>query len=461
MRRLELMLVCGLILILALSTFAQNQEPPAGGVPKDFVLPKTETFKLDNGMAVTLVPYGTLPKVNVRVVVRTGNLDEGENEIWLADLTGNLMKEGTKTRTAAQITSEAAGMGGDISISVGPEQTYIQGEVLSRFAPHLVALLGDVIQNPLLPESEIERLKNDLVRSLSVQLTQPDNLALDKFRQVLYGKHPFGNIFPTEAMLKSYTVANVRAYYEKNFGAIRTHIYIAGVFDSKAVKKAIRASFSGWNSGPEPLIMTPTPVSEKKIFIVDRPGAPQSTVFIGKPVINPADTDYVAMIITNALLGGMFSSRITTNIREDKGYTYSPNSALSVRYRDAYWLEEATVGTEVTAPTLKEIFYEIQNLCDNPPSEEELKGVQNYMAGIFVLQNSSRNGLINQLAFLNLHGLDASYLTNYVKNVHNLKPQDIQNTAKHYLEPGKMTIVIAGDRKKIAKDVSQYGPLAE
>ena len=167
--------------------------------------------------------------------------------------------------------------------------------------------------------------------------------------------------------------------------------------------------------------------------MIDRPGAQQSTIYLGLPVIAPGHNDYIAFQVMNSLLGGSFGSRITANIREAKGYTYSPFSQHSSRYRDAYWVQVADVTTAVTGPSLKEIFYEIERLQKEPPTEDELQGIKNYLAGIFVLQNSSRQGVIGQLAFLDLHGLDESYLTTYVQKVFAVTPKDVQRIAQTYL----------------------------
>ncbi|RMD93787.1 MAG: insulinase family protein [Calditrichaeota bacterium] len=451
--------VCLIFCLLFNTVIAQKEKPPQGGTPKDFKLPQKESFSLKNGLKATLVPYGKLPKVTIRIVVRAGNLNEDKNEVWLADLTGDMMKEGTEHRTGEQIALEAASMGGEVNVSVGADQTSISGDVLSEFAPDLVELLADIVRFPLFPESELERLKKDMIRDLNIQKSQPRSMAQEKFRQVLYGDHPYGRVFPTEAMIQSYDVQKVRNFYEKNFGALRTHIYVVGVFDENKVKQAIRKAFKDWQAGPEPLINIPEASTKRSIYIIDRPGARQSTVYVGLPVIDPSHPDYMALMVTNTLLGGSFASRITSNIREDKGYTYSPFSRVSARFRDAYWVEIADVTTEVTGPALREIFYEINRLQEEPPDQEELRGIQNYMAGTFVLINSSRSGIIGQLAFMDLHGLDESYLTNYVKNVYAVTPKQVQKIAQNYLRDEEMTIVIAGDRKKIEKQVAKFGPV--
>ena len=448
-----------LAFVLVMPVVAQ-QAPPAGGEPKAFNLLETTTFELDNGLQATLVEYGALPKVTVNVIMRTGNINEESEQVWLADLTGDLLKEGTASRSATQIAQEAARMGGSVNIGVGLDQTFVNGDVLSEFGPDLVALLADILKNPAFPESEVDRLKRDRLRTLGIQTSQPQSQALAKFRDEMYGDHPYGRIFPTEAMIQSYTLDDIQAFYETNAGAARTHVYVSGKFNKSAMERAIRDAFGDWKQGTEAEMLEATSQSERKVFIVDQPGAAQSNVYIGLPVIDPSQEDYVALQVTNALLGGSFGSRITSNIREDKGYTYSPFSQVSVRYRDAYWAEVAAITTEVTGPAIQEIFNEIERLREEPPPQDELEGIQNYMAGNFVLQNSSRGGIINQLSFLNLHGLPKSYLTNYVQNVYAVTPEDVQRIAQEYLRPEDMLIVIAGDKSKVQPQVSGFGQLA-
>jgi predicted Zn-dependent peptidase len=437
----------------------QKQAPPEGGQPKDFKLPAKTEIVLDNGLKATLVPFGTIPKVTVRAVVRAGNINEAATEIWLADMTTDLMKEGTTSRTSQQVALEGARMGGGIGINVGEDQTQIAGEVLSEFGPDFIRLLADVIQNPRFPESELARLKTDRIRQLSIEKSDPSSMASEKFRSIVYPNHPYGRTYPTEKMLQDFTLDQIKAFYANNFGAKRTHIYVAGKFDPKMMETAIRDAFAKWHAGPAIVESIPVAITTHEVHIIDRPGAPQSTVLIGLPVIDPSNKEYRAFSIMNQLLGGSFASRITSNIREDKGYTYSPGSFISSRYRSAYWVENASVTTDVTGPALKEIVSEVNRLAKEPPPPEELKGIQNLAAGNYVLQNSSPNGIINQLSFLNLHGLPESYLTDAVKNIYAVTPAQVQQLCATYIKPEKMLLVIAGDKKKIAKQVAPFGKL--
>lgn len=445
-----------LALAAAAPLFAEKQAPPEAGKPKGFSVPAPHKFTLDNGMAVTLVEYGTLPKVTVRLAVRTGNIDEKAGEVWLSDVVGDLLSQGTETRTAAQTAEAAARMGGELNVNVGEDRTDMSADVLSEFGPEMAALIADVAIHPKFPESELARLKGDRQRQLSIAKSQPQQMASEKFRALLYGDHPYGRLFPSEAMLKGYTIEQVRAFYDANFGAARAHLYAAGRFDTNAMEAAIRKAFSGWKRGSAPSVNLPKPKNEHRLETVDRPGAVQSTIYLGMPVTDPSSPDWVALGVMNSLLGGSFGSRITSNIREQKGYTYSPNSQVSTRYRDGYWIETADVTTKDTGASLKEILAEIKRLQSEPPSAQELKGIQNYLAGTFVLQNSSRTGIIAQLAFVDLHGLPADYLNTYVSRVYAVTPAEVQQMAAKYIQSDKATIVVVGDKKVIAEQVAPY-----
>ena len=190
-----------LALVTALALAQQfPAEPPKPAAPKDFRVPEPRRFTLDNGLQVALVQWGDMPKVGVSLSVRSGNAFEQANEVWLSDLTGTLLREGTAKRNATQLSRDAARMGGSLSVGVGADTTTIGGEVLSEFGPDMVQLVADVVRNPRFPESELARLKTNMTRDLAVALSQPQQIALQKFRAVLYGDHPTGRIFPTEEM---------------------------------------------------------------------------------------------------------------------------------------------------------------------------------------------------------------------------------------------------------------------
>ncbi len=448
--------VLGMTMLFAAPSFAQKQTPPAGGAPKAFALPGHETYTLPNGMKVTLVPYGALPKVTASLVVRAGTVHQTLEQYSVASILGNLLKEGTTTRGAKQLAEEFAQMGGDLNVGIGEDESAFTTDVLSEFGPNAVKLLADVAQHPLLPESELARLKNDAVRQVTIARSIPQQIAGERFRKILYPDHPYGRILPAAEDIQKQSVANAKAFYEANFVASRAHLYVAGRFDGAAVKKAIAESFSGWTKGTAAATAALRTQAKHVLDVTDRPGAAQSTIFVGLPVPSAASPDNIPLVVTNTLLGGSFGSRITSNIREQKGYTYSPNSQISRRVHDAYWVETADVTTAVTGASLKEIFGEVERLQKEAPGAEELKGIQSFLSGLFVIQNSTRGALIGQLRYVNLQGLGEDYLKTYVQKVNAVTPADVQRMTAQYIKPEQMTIVVVGDKAKISEQLAPY-----
>jgi len=283
----------------------------------------------------------------------------------------------------------------------------------------------------------------------------------ERFRAMMFRNHPYGRVFPTEEMLNGYQIDAVKSFYLSNFGACRTHVYVGGCFDENEIKNAICRFFGSWQAGKVSWVNVPNPLSRKAIHLIHRPDAVQSSIAVGLPVIDLSHEDHLSLTVADALLGGATISRITQNIREDKGYTYNAYSEISTRYRNAYWVQTADVATEVTGAALQEIVHEIKRLSAESPPEEEVDKIKNFVSGHFVLRNSSPGGIISQLALHDLHGLDEDYLTSYVRNVHQVTPLDIQRVTRTYLKNDKMLIIVAGDREKIYDQLLPFGSIID
>ncbi|MGQ0647291.1 MAG: M16 family metallopeptidase [Gemmatimonadaceae bacterium] len=438
---------------------ASKQAPPAPGTPKDFRVPPRRTITLPYGLKLTLVPYGRVPKVAIELETRTGVIDETPDGVSLSQVATDMLLEGTTTRSPQDISRQAAEMGGGLSANGGAETVALGGEVLSEHAASFIALLADVMRNPRFAEADFKRIIDKHVRDNAIALSQPGTQAQKKFREIAYGTHPFARSFPNEQTLRTFTVARAKDFHARNFGAGRSHLYVSGVFDARAVERAARVAFGDWPQGPVPTENPPVPVAKRQLELIDRPAAVQSSMWMGIPVADPRSPDWVRMNVTDALLGGAFGSRITTNIREDKGYTYSPFSFLWTRKGSSLWMEVADVTTNVTGASLREIFNEMERLRAEAPPEPELTGIKNNMAGVFTIQNSSRFGLIGQLQFADLHGLGDDYVKSYVKNVLAVTPEDVRTTAQKHLDPAKASIAIVGDRKVVEPQLGQFKPI--
>lgn len=455
MKYVKSYLFAALGLLIAASSTSQKQTPPAGGTPKNFKLPSKTTTQLPNGLRTTMVEFGEIPKVTIRLIIKAGNAQETQNQVWLADLTGQMMRQGTTSMDFKTIAKKVAGMGGEINISVGPDETFISGSVLAEFAPALLKVMADIVMHPAFPASEFDRVKNDLKRNLAVQESVPQNQGIAKFYKVIYKDQPYGSYFPTKEMLDSYTLQMVKDFYNRNISAKRSALYVAGKFNQADVTAAVKSNFSKWKAGNDISYPDQHAFLLADTVIIDRKNAPQTTIILGLPTLTPKDADYLASTVSNSLLGGSFGSRIISNIREDKGYAYSPFSTISNRKSGSLWMEQADVTAAHTADALKEIIKEIKLLQAQPPSQKELQGIQNYQAGIFVLQNSSPSGIISQLSFLDKYGLPDKYLTEYVKNVYSITPEKVSEVSGNIYDVDKMVLVMVGDKESIQKQLGE------
>ncbi|EKF55964.1 peptidase [Galbibacter marinus] len=445
-----------LMLCFVWSLSAQEKQlPPEGGEPRAFTLPEKQVVQLDNGLELVMVPYGAIPKATISIQVKTGNINETKDQVWLSDLMADLMEQGSRSMDAKVLSDTMASMGGNLNVSVSPHVTSLSSSVLSEFTTSALEVMAEVLRYPKWPEAELDRLKNDMKRNLAISLSRPSSQANAAFFDKLYKDHPYGNFYPTDTMISSYTMKDVTEFYNDNFGAKRTVVYVVGKFDPAQVEQAVRAGFDSWQVGPDVNYPTTEPQTQQLVQIIDRPNAPQSTIIYGLPTIDPSNDDFLALDITNSLLGGSFGSRITSNIREDKGYTYSPYSNLKSNYKSGVWYESADVTSEYTGASLQEIKKEIIKLQDSVPSGEELKGIKNYEAGVFVLQNSSPAGIIGQLSFLDLHGLPESWLENKVDNIMSITPEQVSEMTKKYIRPEDMTLIIVGDKEKVKMQVKE------
>ncbi|GAB3840464.1 M16 family metallopeptidase [Hymenobacter jeollabukensis] len=450
----SLLLLLSGLLLGPLTALAQHI--PAGAPPRPFRLPARTTFTLPNGLKAQLVPYGNLPKVTVSLVLQTGNVHEQATEAGLADIVGGLLSEGSHEVPAAALATQVAHMGGTLNVAVGETETALSATVLAEHSPAFVALLGQLMQQPALPAAALPRVTADLKRRLAQYGAQPGTQARLAYAGALFGSHPYGRGLPAEEQLDAHTIEQVRAFYAREYGAQRASLYIVGRFDTAAVRPAVGAALGGWARGPARHVEVPQPQARGQLLVLDRPGAQQTSVVMGLPVVPPSHPDYNGLRLMNTLLGGGLTSRITRNIRGDKGYTYGSTSSIYPRYGCADWGEGSDVATAHSADALREIFKEIIRLGQEAPPAQELREVQEQEAGQFVLRNSSPAGIITQLRFLDLHGLPDSYLTEQVPALYAITPAQVQELARQYLRPEAMTVVLVGDRATLTRQLQGF-----
>ena len=432
---------------------------PEPGPPPPYTPPMETSFALDNGLRGTLVQVGSIPMAAVRLVLHTGAAHVPAGQTWLDRFVHEYLKEGTESLDAAALADAVASIGGRLNVDSDEHTTVVRAEVLAEHAPRAVELLAEVARRPRFPDSEAPRLLADLRRNLDLVLSQPQALAQARFRRALYGEHPYGRVLPEPETLDGFDVDAARSFWTERVNASSTRLMVAGRFDEDAVMEVSARALGDWAAGNEPAVSPAQPARRRTVQLVDRAGAEQTTLRLGLPVPDPSRHDYVALEVTNALLGGSFHSRITLNIREQKGYTYSPRSGISARPADAYWVQAADVTTDVTGPAMREILGEIERLASEAPSEEELAGIQNYVAGSFVMRQATPGAILNWLEFLDLHGLDSEYTASYIERVRAVSPEEVRRITAEYIRPDEMTVTAIGDRAVIEDQLAAFGEL--
>jgi zinc protease len=451
------LLICNVCLGgLAIAQSSSKELPPAPDPERPFHLVARTHYVLPNGLQVNLLRFGSVPKVSIEIDVSAGRVDEYPKQIDISAITAELMGQGTLTQTGEELALAAGDMGSSLSIASGTYQSKFSLDVLSESATSAIGLLADVLRNPSFPAKEFERLRTDHLRTCETSLADPGFLAQRTFAEVMYGNQAYGRVLPTPAMLKSYDVEDARRYYTQNYGAQRTTIYVVGNFDERKVREAVDKEFGNWLRGPAPNMQVQTATRGQHFAFVDEAGATQSNVIYGISVPGIGSPDATSLDVMNSLLGGSFGSRITANIREQHGYSYSPRSTLSEGYGSNVWSESAAITTSATGPALKEITKEILRLQETPPSAIEVRDIELYKIGVFILGNSSREGVLENLSFVDFHHLGDDYLTGYVKRVLAVTPQQVQDAARKYLDTASMTLVVVGDRAITMPQLSSF-----
>ncbi len=455
-------LLVGLLsLALAELSFADAYPPaPPVGALKPFQIPKSESFALPNGLKVTLIPLGSVPQAAISLKVYAGRID-GKGKPWLPELTADMLKEGAGARTSAEIADFAASMGGNISVNVDSETTSLDISVLSGRAPDAIALLADLAERPSLPAGEFERVKANRARALAVALSQAQPVADQALARAYYGAdHPYGSVYPPPQRFAAYTLTDAREFYTGNFGAQRALLYVAGRFDAAAVRAAVTKAFSAWGKGPPRLSLPPNPQRGPQFVLVDRPGAPQSTIRLSFPGPLVGSAEDFPFKVMDTLLSGSFNSRITRNIRENKGYTYSPYSEVKYYPANTQWVFSADVTTAATGASLHEIFSEIRGLQSSPPGADETAGMRTNRATRPIFAGATAGGLISLLSYYEVLGQPPSYIANYTQRALAVTAPQISAAARSTLPLDQMTLVVVGDLKAVVPQLKAQPELS-
>ncbi|HEY2460825.1 MAG TPA: pitrilysin family protein [Candidatus Acidoferrum sp.] len=421
--------------------------------------PKRTKARLANGMEVVLAESHTIPKIHGELFFRSGNAATIQRGPGLAEMTATVVRTGTTKRASRQIEEDLRRIGADLSSSAGSDSSGISFSGLSELAEPLLAIVNELAREASFPEPEFERERRQKLEEVKLNRTEPGFLANERLRKVLFGAHPYSQVAPSEQQVAAYKRDDLLAVYREFYTPENALLVMVGDFDAAAMLKTIERVFGDW-TGKKPVTPAATaPASPhgRHVYLVHVPGAVQTQILAGCHAITRKHPDWVKIGLTNSLYGGAFNSRLVMNIREDKGYTYSPRSGVNALRQYGYLSISAAVRNDVVAASLTKIFYELNKLRSLPVPEPELADARNYLSGVFSMGLATQGGLLGQLANVALNELPDDYLETYREKVRGLKPEDLLATARKYFDSANMQIVAVGDRAVIEPQARLFG----
>jgi zinc protease len=448
------------IILLATTVVAQQKTPPPPGAARPLNLPKITEKKLANGLTVVLAPLPNVPKVSSMLTFRSATTaSDRDAHPGIAQIAASVANEGTNTRTSKQLKEELRSIGGSLSLGSDVDSTTMTATSLSEFSTKLFDLMSDVAQHPSYPEAEVKLAQENTIQQIRAGRADPGFLVNERFQKAIFGNHPYSFVVPDEKSINALTRNDLRAFVTKYYIPNAAYLVVVGDIEVDKTFAEVEKAFGGWKSGTVPPDENPpVPKRDKRqIYFVNRPGSVQSAIYIGNVSIPRKDDAYFAIRTANTIYGGSFYSRLTRNIRESKGYTYSPFSSSNTQAKTGSFLAGAFVRNEVTGPTLLEIFYELDRMRVLPVTDEELSAAKEYSTGNFSVELASQLGLAGRISTIYTYDLDKNFINDFRPKIEALTTADIQKVAAKYFDTYRAAIVIVGDWEKVKDQVTPFG----
>ena len=448
-----------LCLLIHSALFAANPTPPPPGPERPLHLPQMTERKLSNGLLVVIAPLPNVPKVSAVLSFQVGRATWRDQHPGAPSIAASVVTEGTTTRTSKQIQEELRSMGASINASANEDATQLSGSTLSEFTAQYLALLSDIVQHPSFPETEVSLAKQNTIQSIEAQRASPDFLASERLRKEIFGAHPYSFLVPDAGSVEKITGNDLKEFAAKYYLPNNAHLILVGDIQPAQGFAMVEKAFGSWKSGETIAEKTAEPAlrDKRKIYFVNRPGSVQSTISLGIATFPRKSPDYFAARTADNIFGGSFDSRLTANIREKRGYTYSPFSLNFTMAQSGLFTVNAAVRNEVTGATLLETFYEMDRMRVLPVSDDELKSAKSYQNGTFSIELASQNGLASRIDTIYTYGLPHDFIQKFRDKVNAVTLQDVENAAAKYFDSYRCAIVIVGDYPKVKDQVKPFG----
>lgn len=403
---------------------------------------KANSYKTGNGVPVHYINAGSQEVLRIEFQFQAGIISQ--NQALVASTTNALLKEGSAKYSAKQIAELIDYYGAFYENDCGRDNASIALFCLTKHLDKLLPVIHSVITEATFPEKEFDIYRTNSKQQLSINNKKVNHVARNRFTEVIYGPtHPYG-VYATENDYDKLNVSLLKNFYAGKYLPGNMRIMLSGMVSDDSLK--LIDSYFGQTPAANQTVANAPAFEEIKPqrHVFEMENSMQSAIRIGKRLFNKLHPDYMGFQVLNTLLGGYFGSRLMSNIREDKGYTYGIGSSLASLLHDGYFFVSTEVGVDVTKNAVNEIFFEIDRLLHEPVSQEELELVKNYMLGSFIRSVDGPFALADKFNAIYDYGLGYDFYDKYMETIHHITPKDIMELAQKHLQRDSFTEIIAG-----------------
>jgi zinc protease len=435
---------------------------PPLGEPRPQPVPAAEETTLPNGLRVVVVPRPGVPLIELRLRVPFAASDNGEAPVHIARgavLSGAVLL-GTARHDQTAIAELLQSHGAELSVSADPDRLIFATTLLPEGLSPVLGVLGELLTAATYPDDRVDGERDRVAERILIARSQPGVIARAALAARRYGDHPYAIALPDPELVAAVDPEALRGLHRDRVLPAGSSLVLVGDLDPAGVAEAVAGALAGWSGsgtavepGPAPELHLPG------IELVDRPGAVQSNLRLGGPAPRRTDPDLAAARLANMVFGGYFSSRLVENIRERRGYTYSPRSSVDHQAAASSFMVEADVATDVTGPALLETWYELGRMAQLPVTEAELDAARRYVLGSMALSTATHAGLASTLSALVGAGLPADWLAEHQRALAAVTVEEVQEASRRYLAPAGLTAVVVGDAEQVAEPLRALAPV--
>ena len=426
---------------------------PTAGIPRPYHFPVFERQRLVSGVELITAPVRQLPLVSIVALLDAGATRDPAGHEGLAVLTAKLLLEGTAKDDGAALVDAFERLGATVDVSAGWDSASVQLSVLRGNATAALNLLSEVLRDPAFRERDVARLKAERQAARLQMRTEPRELADESFEHFLYGaasRYSQSDAGSTRS-IAGLGREDVLSFYRAQYVPTRLTLIMVGDIDHEEAATMVERAFSGWTGAPGEIpVVSEQPASRtRRIQIVAKSDAPQSELRIGHLGVPRNHPDHFKLVVMNAVLGGLFSSRINLNLRERHGYAYGARSAFEWRRGTGPFVVSTAVESGVSADATREVIAEIEAIRKAPIRPEELSLATSFLEGVFPIRFETTIAIANALASLVTYDYPADYFDAYRRNIAGVTADDVLQAAQRHLLPGELLVLAVGDPEVI------------